>query len=308
VSAGLALLAFVGSFGAGTARAASFRAEVAQTFGPSSYSGTSASLEVGRRVEDLDADVSIRPSANLAGSNSTAGTSKSYALRLGFDTPGWTFGMSGGFSPELDGYRTHNVGFDLDLRWDMVPFWGAVTPLEESEVPVEREEGDQVSLGGGLAFTTHADKISAFGPAGRLLRSKIFEVTQTDLSLTAGLTYFDVSLSGQVTWSRYDQDLKVNLARPGQRLFLSGLAGLYQGFPDRSVYLKLGTDLLPRVSPYLSFNRTTYQLDAPTTVAWTGGASVDLSPFQLGASVEVMDPGGGQDKQTYLTLEGAFSF
>jgi len=242
---------------------------------------------------DLPDSVYLAPRAAFYRSDEVNGTYKLFGLRGGYEPGRWSFGADAAVQPRVDGYEKSSLGADAAYSF----------PLSDSDKKAAFD------LGGGVVLTRHSDRFAA---AGRGLgrgaeRTAEFAVRESDLFVFGALRSRAAVLSGRATSSSYDRDLAAANAR---RELLTGGGGFDAavfGFPDTILSATLRIKAIPRVEPFVSYTRTTFELGDPPAHAVEAGATVYLGRAGLSASVERYRQQGFADRN-YLTLGATLDF
>lgn len=256
-----------------------------QTVGSRHYRGTDASVDVGfGERKEGKGEYHLRPAVQMYKSDASSDTFKTFSLRFGYEQALWDVGLTAGGAPEVDDYGTRFFG--ADVNWH---FAG----------------GD---LGAGFLHTRHQDELlrSASRTIGR--RASAVDIGQTDLSVSAGAPALWSYIGAEISRSFYSRDLAAISARAAQIQQLAGLDAIVQGFPKSNFTLFVELRAIPMMTPFASFTRTTFQLDTPSSAAFTLGASAKLGPGGLSVSVQRLDPGGGAEPLHYVTLGAGVGF
>lgn len=283
---------------AGPAQAFFFNSGVKQSVGTHNYSGTSL-------YADFGGDVHIRPSFTSYHSDDSSGTYKTISARLGYDTKLWGVGVTGGGTPRVNGYSNRFFGADAVV---------SLTPTGSG--PVKRIKGSdqgggaargkglaRVDLGAGILHTTHTDEFQAGGAR----RARSIDIGQTDLNASVGVSVLKNLISADVTKSFYNKDLSAVLARGARAQSVQGLSPVIQGFPKTSVNLRLEMSMLPLVTPYVGYTRTTFELSQPAANAYSVGGYVEFEILEVSASFQRYVQSGRPD-QNYYGLGASLRF
>ena len=67
---------------------------------------------------------------------------------------------------------------------------------------------------------------------------------------------------------------------------LDGVTNVVLGFPDMSVNAKIQMQMIPFLTPYLSYTHTTFQLGAQASDAYAFGVAANLMMLAFNASYE----------------------
>ncbi len=316
--------------GLATRGAASFTPEIKETSGSQNFKGLDVSLDLKGTLDDLDpfsekkassskegpgsrredmeepsekGTISFKPDFLRYKSDTSSDTIKTNSARLGFANPFVNAGLSGGNSPEVDKYKSHNFGTDLSLS-----FYPGAWSLGQ----LKNEDSDfRIDLGGGYTDTTDIDDYKGFVlkkfrrlPKPILVRKdKEITLHQKDVDATAAMSAFDVTLSGQYTQSHYDKDVDQIAVRTSKAVRLAGINSLVDGFPDKSLNVRADISVFPIVSPYVSFTRTQFKVDTLPSKIYDFGAYVDIKRVRLEFVYEKMTQEGSAN--TELTTIGA---
>lgn len=279
-------------------RAFFFNSGLKQTTGNNNYSGTSGYAHFG-------GDIHFKPSFSTYHSDLSGGTFNTYALRAGYDMKLFGAGLTAGTTPKVNGYRNSFVGVDAAV---------SLTPTGSG--PIKRIKGaDQgggaargkglarVDVGAGLLHTSHRDDLNAAGAR----RASVFKLGQTDLSASVGVSFLRNLLSLDLTKSFYDKDLAAATDRGGRVQAVTGLTAVVQGFPKTSASARLEMSMVPVVTPFISYTRTTFELSQPSSNAYAVGGFVELAILEVGASYQRYVQAGAAD-QNYYGLGASLRF
>ncbi|MBI5629519.1 MAG: hypothetical protein HY921_01405 [Elusimicrobia bacterium] len=280
------------------ARALFFNAGASQTTGSRNYSGT-------RVYADFGDSLHVRPSFSAYHSDSSSGTYKTISARIGYDLPFFGVGLTAGGSPTVNGYG--NTFFGADAVVSLSPTGsGPIRRIKASEQGGGKARGKgvaRVDLGAGLLYTAHRDDLQAGGAR----RSRAVSVGQTDLGASLGVSFLGNLASADLTKSVYDRDLRALSLRPAQTLAPQGLAAVIQGFPNTSAHLQFEMGMLPLVSPFVSYTRTTFELGEPSLNAYALGAYAELMMVEVSASYQRYAQSGRADRN-YFGLGASLRF
>jgi hypothetical protein len=285
---------------AGQASAFWLNAGAKETTGNQSYNGVNASGQVG-----LD-DFSLKPMFNSYHSNASSGTFNSYSLRAGYDTQLFGIGVTGGFTPSVNGYNNQFAGVDAAL---------SITPTGEgareriggrdqaTSGPAQGAGLARIDLGASAMYTNHRDH---FGSADQTLGSAA-RLGQTDLTGSAGVSILKNLLSADVTKSLYDHNPDLINMRAPRVENIIGLSQVIQGLPDTSVNVKLVMGVLPLIKPFVDYTHTTFKAGEANSSAYSAGVSAEMEILELSAAYERYVQ-NGQTDHNYFTLGASLRF
>ena len=285
-------LMFVASWGA----AASFDGGIDPTFGSSGYSGGSGYVEA--RTES---GFYIRPRANVFKTDQSSGTYKAFYGRIGYDAALFSIGLEGGATPKLNGYSNASASADVTftLKSGGKGTGRLAGPNARGEVGKWGEGLTRVDVGGAVGYIAHRE--DGAGSVPRLI------LGQTDLSGFAGVKFFGLRASGQVTKSLYDKTIPTTaFAQPNTELV--GVRNLISGFPDYSANARLEGSKLIFFSPFISYTHTRFKLSQASSKALQFGVGLDLVMLNVRAAYQLYDPGGGAPKRNYATVGASLNF
>lgn len=290
-------LAFVGSmlvpcFGS----AASFEGSVAPVFGSSGYSGGSGYVEL--RSEN---GFYVRPRANFFSTSQSSGTYKSIYGRIGYDAELFSIGLEAGGTPQLNGYSNTSVSGDVTftLKSGGKSTGRLAGPEARGEVGRWGEGLARVDVGASLGYVSHHDEATATLPQ--------FKLGQTNVSGFAGVKFFGLRASGQITKSLYDKAIPTWAAvQPNTELV--GVRNLLSGFPDYSTNLRLEGCKLFVFAPFASYTYTTFKLNQANSNALELGVGLNLGMLEVRGAYQYYDPGGGMTKRNYETVGASLNF
>ena len=285
-----------------TPAAASITPNLSLTSGSEGYRGSSLSLNWKTTIKEegpLNGWVfHLKPGSRSYRTDTSSGTFRTFSLEAGLENTFSHVNFTGSSSPEVNGYRNHAVGLEGALHYP---------PRSEKE-----DHPVQVELTLGFLSTTHTDEfqvvrstLTSKGRSPVRKRTNAINIQQNDGTVGIEFILHDWSLSAQATHSSYDQDLEAIQARSAQIESLAGLNTLVQGFPESSVTSRVECDALPLVSPYVSYTRTKFKLDAPEIKAVTVGATISIKKFDVEASYENDHQANGEPTLNYVTVSGS---
>lgn len=283
---------------AAPARAFFFNSGLKQISGNNDYYGTSAYAHFG-------SDIHFKPSFSSFHSNVSGGTFNAYALRVGYDMKLFGAGVTAGTTPKVNGYKNSFVGVDASV---------SLTPTGSG--PIKRIKGSdqgggaargkglaRVDVGAGVLHTSHSDDLNASGAT----RTGTFKLGQTDLSASVGVSFLENLISLDLTKSVYDKTLSAATDRGSRVQTVTGLTSMIQGFPKTSASARLEMSMIPVVSPFVSYTRTTFELSQPSLNAYALGGSVELMILEVVASYQHYTQAGVPDND-YVGLGASLRF
>lgn len=254
-----------------------------QTKGSFDYDGTDAWAQF-----SLGDELTLKPEYQQYSSTQSGGTSRTYQARLAADNSARGLGLTVGDTPTLDGYKNTFIGVDGRVSVASDGHGGLATVPKSgagSEAGTAGSSLPRFDLGAGLQWTFHDDQVDALR---RHLTANV-RTRETDLNLNAAVKFAGTTASVAWTDSTYNRNLTV-LDRAALRLRLPGVDGTLQGFPDKSVTLRLDLPEVFLTSLFGTYTRTSYKTNPGTTTVWGGGFTVGLDSVDLYGKVEYTRP------------------
>lgn len=229
-----------------------------QTVGSGNYSGTYAAADFGD-------DFHLKPAFNTYHSDTSSGTFNTYSLDASYEWDEVGLTVTGGFTPTVSNYNNHYLGGRVSRFFDFGSSTGT-QPFIRGAV-----------LNAGLTQTIHGEIVTT--PAVISGTSKIPAATitrriqETDVEGSAAVTTFDLRTTFDLTKSVYDQDLAALSARAAAVVRLAGLNQTIQGFPDFNGLLKIELKNWESVTPYVSYDYTSFKAGQPTAATYGIGVT-----------------------------------
>ena len=255
-----------------------FKPYLKQTFGSRSYSGTSASVDLGDALH-------CKPAYDSYRSDASSGTFRTYSLDATYDREELSFTAMGGYTPTVDNYNSLYAGGRVARGHDF------------KEGPIRG-----IDLSASLTQTVHTETIKT--PAVTAGNQSIPAQTgkghlqQTQLEGSVEVALRSLVLGLDVAKSVYDRDLPPLAARPARGVRLAGFDHMIEGFPDLSVVERIELDAWPDLAPYVSYTYTSFKT-AAIAAAYAAGVDVFLSGLKLEASYQRYAQKGGADADYY---------
>jgi len=298
LSAAFLLLAFAGP--ASSAAALSLDGGISQVAGNSNYAGTSAFAKITHN------GCSLTPSFSQYHSDSSSGTYQTFSLRGGYDTKLYGFGVTVGGTPRVNGYTSSFVGVDGVIS--LTPTGGSAPDrIRGSQQGKSGASGSglaRIDLSGAVTYIKHHDALAS----GNVARAQAVNIGQTNLNGAVGVSVLKNLISVDITKFVYDHNLAVVAARPAGVQNLTGLSAAVQGFPNTSTSVRLQTQMLPLVTPFVSYTHTVFALNQPHTDAYTVGGYVEFEIVEVTASYQRYASSGGLQDQNYYSLGASLRF
>ncbi|MDE2490745.1 MAG: hypothetical protein KGM24_07845 [Elusimicrobia bacterium] len=245
---------------------------------------------------DLPDSTYLTPRAALYRSDFLNGTEEVLGLRGGWQPGPWSVGADASLQPRVDGYERSSFGLDASLS----------VPLDDAR------RGLSLAAGGGATFTRHSDLYYAASGPGRgrargAARGEEFAVRETDLFVFGSLRGRAGALTLRLGESLYDRDLAAadarrELAPPG-----SGFGAAVFGFPRTVVAVRARAEATANLEPFVSCERTTFELGDPAALSLKGGATLYRGRAALTGSFELYRQSGYADRR-YVALGASLGF
>lgn len=280
------------------------------TAGSQSYFGSDWWAQLG------DGAWSLKPMYDEFHNDLSTGTYDTFSARLGYDTEHFGVGVLGGGTPKVSGYSNSFGGVDAVVS--LLPGGrGPVSRINSSQAAGGGAQGAglaRVDLGASWKYTDNRDAFEAApGQAG--VRGggivahpgNALSIGENDLTGSVGVGLMDALISVDVTKSLYGKDLTADNPRAFQVVRLNGLSQAVQGIPELNVAARVELDMIPIVKPYLSYVKTTYELNQPNSNGVVAGVYTELGILEVAGSYENFEQ-LGQPDQNFLTLGGTVRF
>ncbi len=250
---------------------------VNQTMGSGGYVGTQASADIGGALH-------FQPSFQEYHGDGTKGyTYRTYSLRAAYDKKSWGLGLSGGATPTIDGYNNYFFGADGVLS--LMP--GNGPPLRAAAQASNPYYWGPSSAGlAGVDLRVGATEIHNGENSTFLGKAGSANFGQTNLHGSLDAALMDNLMTVNVTKSLYDRNLGGLGVQNAEVTNLDGVTNVVLGFPDMSVNAKIQMQMIPFLTPYLSYTHTTFQLGAQASDAYAFGVAANLMMLAFNASYE----------------------
>jgi hypothetical protein len=285
-----------------------FDGDINQTMGSGGYVGTQASADFGGALH-------LQPSFTEYHGDGTKGyTYRTYSLRAAYDKQSWGLGISGGATPNAgvngsssSGYGNFSAGsgysnyfFGADAVLSLTPGFGPVKRAEAQASNPYYYGPTQAGLAG-VDLRGGIDEIYNSEGAAFLGKAAGVNFNQTNIHGSVDAAFLDNLFSVNVAKSLYNQNLGAIGAQNAEVTNLDGLTNIVLGFPDASVNAKIQMQMIPFMTPYLSYTHTTFQLGAQASDAYSFGLAANLMMLAFNASYEhYVQP--GTTAQNFITL------
>lgn len=292
-----------------------FESGVDETLGSLNYVGTKAYANFGDNFN-------LTPTFSDYHSDISEGTYKTYSLRGAYDGKLGGIGITGGETPDVNGYSNHFFG--VDGNFSLMP---NIFPDDNSDY--SDHALSSLNLGGALTETEHSEsatflKGTFFHPNPVFIRQRVnnnsaINIGETDANAFINSAIDQNLLSASVTKSVYSRPLSAAVLRSAAVLNSPGMGSIIQGFPNTQVNLKW---IFPSIhlvsseeseglsfSPYLNYAHIVFALPEPMAEGYTVGFTLPISPFLINASYEYYSqPGlpGIPADQSYYSLQASF--
>ena len=263
-----------------------------ETFGSGNYVGSSVAVDFGSQLH-------VKPSFSSYHSNTSGGTYDTYGLRGGYEFGTYSLGLSGAWSPRVNGYSNRSVGGDFVASYD----------FDDKTHGADRFISS-IEVGAGLTQIMHREAF--FEPAAKIGTFNIpastgtSDIGETDLNGNISVVMPRAVAGLNLTKSIYNKDLSSISARQAQVTRVPGLNSVLQGFPSLSLALRVDFRHLP-VTPYLSYTYTQFKVAQSVAVAYTLGVDAKISALSLNASYQRSVQKGAADR-SYFSLGSGFKF
>ncbi|MFA6583538.1 MAG: hypothetical protein WCS77_04500 [Elusimicrobiaceae bacterium] len=247
---------------------------------------------------------SLRPQVYTFKDKFVSSTMMDYRLRAGMDTQYFGVGLTGLWVPEQNGYS--RKGGVADVTFTFSPTEGKVGrlagPSRESGAKSSRGV-TRIDVGGSLHYYQHRFTSAYYAP----LTGDSLDINETDMSLFAGVEIMGTVLSGT-----YMKNLNYSKTAPeSPQPYMNDLPGLmtYQsGYVNQSWNLRLDWNMIPAVSPFLSYTYTQYKTFYPNSKNYLMGISANLSMLNVTAAYQIYDPGESLKTRNAFTLGAGLQF
>jgi hypothetical protein len=268
---------------------------VRQTLGSRHYAATYGAVDFGE-------DFHLKPSFGSYHSDDATGTFKTYGLKAIYDGELYSVAVLAGFTPRVNGYANRFVGGEVSRTFDLEAAAGSDRFLKSVEVT------------GVLSQTEHSDEFSGtINNKGKLVlihsTTSTINVAQTDLEGVIAAEMTGARLELDVAKSVYNQDVARIGARSAQATYLSGLAGVVQGFPDLNVTVRADCLVWDALTPWTSYTYTSYKVQQRPSAAYALG--LDARPtdaLRAGLTYQRLAQGGAGPDRSYYALQASYRF
>lgn len=306
------LVVLLGLLGLGlppsTAAAARHRLSYRGTAGSDSYAGHSVDVSAGL-ARGFFAGIGL----STYRSDISNGTFKTYSGRVGRRYAGGFWRLSGSVTPEVAGFRSRSIGFDVSQR---------IMGGDRTAGQIRKPARVYVNLGISRIMTrdgersTDADEGGGSGhgmmSAGRMRGSGDDSgmspmINQTDLTGGVSASIRRTYLSGAFTKSLYDRHRAGGMMGEGRRTEVQGISPLLEGYPDRSISLRVSRDVLPWLWGWGSYGNIVFKSGTPSANSYAAGAGVSWRLFEATVEYSRYIP-GGRAARNYISLGGSVRF
>lgn len=256
-----------------TTAAARPRLSYAGTAGSNSYVGhdISASAPLSEKYE-------IGVGLSTYRSDFTGGTFKTYSGRLVRTYKKGFWRLSGSITPEVNGFRSRRFGLGLSHR---IADW--TTSVGERDVRsslrlsaryarVLTHDNASADGSGSIGGTSGMMSMGSMHGSGGGGTSDM--VRQNDLAGGVGLILGRTLISGSIAKSFYDEDTAGSMMGRGRRTEVQGVSPLLEGYPDRSVGIRVSREVSSRLWGWLSYDNIAFKAGSPSANSYAGGIGI----------------------------------